>query len=55
MYVLGYIMLQHFYTHFYKFSGNTFLPGYFQQILFYYIFSVRVGQNLVFGQKQFAH
>ena len=29
------------------------LSGYFQQILFY-IFSVRVGQNLVFGQKQFG-
>ena len=30
------------------------LPDYFQQLLFCYIFSAGVGQNLVFGQKQFA-
>ena len=30
------------------------LPGYFQLILFYYIFSVEAGEDLVFSQKPFA-
>ena len=30
------------------------LPGYFQQILFYYIFSVEAGEDLVFSQKPFV-
>ena len=50
MYDLNYIMLQHSNTHFYKLSENV----YFYQVIFnrfFYIFSVEVGQNLVFDQK----
>ena len=56
MYDLDYIKLQHSDTHSdtQDFRKHILLPGYFQQILFYYIFSVRVDQNLPFGQNQFA-
>ena len=45
MFDLDYIILQ-------PFRKYIPLPGYFQQILFYYIISVGIGQNLVFGLKQ---
>ena len=48
---LQYNMLIHIFISFQKI---LLLPSYFQQILFYYIFPVGVGQNLAFGQKQFA-
>ena len=53
MYDLGYIILQHSNTHFYKLSENIYFYLVIFNILFY-IFSVGVGQNLVFSQKQFV-
>ena len=54
MYDLDSIILKHSDAHVYQLTKNIFLPGYFLQNLFYYIFSVGVHQNLVIGQKQFA-
>ena len=54
LYDLDYIILQYSNTHFYNLSENMyFYHGYSQQI-FFYIFSVEIGQNLAIGQKQFA-
>ena len=50
---LDHIILQHSDTYFYKLSENTcFYHVIFNSVCF--IVSFRVGQNLVFGQKQFA-
>ena len=50
---LDYIILQHSNTHFYKLSENMYFYQviFNTQILFYYIVSVGVGQNLVFNQN----
>ena len=53
MYNLDYIILKHSDTNVYKLIKYILLSGYFPQNLFY-IFSVGVDQNLVFGQKQFV-